>query len=370
MSAFFVAGIGIAVFIEFLLVSKKNKSGSDWILAIWMFVILVHQFLFYLYFTGDAYRFPFILGIEHPLPLVHGVFLYLYVSSLTGQSPPRGRTLALHFLPVIIIYAYLIPFFLLPAEQKTEVYENQGAGYELFLTLKWYAIAVSGLCYVTWSALLLKRHATNIREQFSDLEKINLLWLRILTYGLGAIWALVIFFTNETLTFSGVVVFVFLIGFFGVRQTSIFARDRIPDPDEGKVEEKNDKYQKSGLTEESSGNLHRELKRVMSEEALYKQSGLSIDDLASKLGVHPNHLSQVINQKEQKNFYDFVNTYRIEEFKRLIALQKNRQFTLLSLAYDCGFSSKTSFNRCFKKATGQTPSEYTSRSESFVATIS
>ena len=93
----------------------------------------------------------------------------------------------------------------------------------------------------------------------------------------------------------------------------------------------------------------------MTEDALYKKSDLSINDLSSKLGVHPNYLSQIINQKEKKNFYDFVNTYRIEEFKRLIALQKNQQFTLLSLAYDCGFSSKSSFNRYFQKSNRPDP---------------
>jgi AraC-like DNA-binding protein len=96
----------------------------------------------------------------------------------------------------------------------------------------------------------------------------------------------------------------------------------------------------------------------MTEEALYKKSDLSITELSSRLGVHANYLSQIINQKEKKNFYDFVNTYRFEEFKRLIAQQKNQQYTLLSLAFDCGFSSKSSFNRYFKKATGQTPSAY------------
>jgi AraC-like DNA-binding protein len=80
--------------------------------------------------------------------------------------------------------------------------------------------------------------------------------------------------------------------------------------------------------------------------------------------VYTRTISQIINQKENKNFYDFVNTYRFEEFKRLISLQKNQQYTLLSLAYDCGFSSKSSFNRYFKKATGQTPSEYSSTPES------
>jgi len=354
MTMFFVAGIGLAVFIEFLLISKKNKSTSDLILTLWMFLILVHLFFFYLRLTEDLYSFPFLLGTEHPLPLLHGVFLYFYVGTLTKQLPENRKVLILHFIPVTLMYLYLVTFFVLPADQKIQVYRNHGVGYELFTTIKWYAIAFSGIFYVIWSAVLLRKHKSNIRDQFSDLEKVNLLWLQILTFGMGAIWFLVIFFGNEPMIFAGVVVFVFLIGFFGVRQADIFTRaPSVPDGDEQKK-----KYPKSGLTEEASGELHRALIHLMTEDALYKESDLSINDLSTKLGVHPNYLSQVINQKEKKNFYDFVNTYRIEEFKRLIAMQKNQQFTLLSLAYDCGFSSKSSFNRCFKKATGQTPSEY------------
>jgi AraC-like DNA-binding protein len=156
------------------------------------------------------------------------------------------------------------------------------------------------------------------------------------------------------LILAGVVVFVFLIGFFGVRQAVIFTPVRLAEY----AGEQKKKYPKSGLTEEASTKLHQSLIQLMTENALYKKSDLSISDLSSKLVVHPNYLSQIINQKEKKNFYDFVNTYRFEEFKRLIAMKKNQQYTLLSLAYDCGFSSKSSFNRYFKRATGQTPSEY------------
>jgi len=351
---FFVAGIGITVFIEFLLIGKKNKSAPDQILTLWMFLVLVHLFLSYIHITEDVYSFPFLLGIEHPLPLLHGVLLYLYVSSLTKQLPEKRKVLILHFVPACVMYMYLATFFILPADQKILVYRNRGAGYELFSTLKWYAIALSGILYVTWSALLLKRHRNNIRDQFSDLEKVNLQWLRILTFGMGGIWILVIFFRSEVLTLVGMVIFVFLIGFFGVRQADIFTRNQLPVD----AEEQKKKYIKSGLTEEVSSKLHQTLIHLMTEEVLYTKSDLSINDLSSKLGVHPNYLSQIINQKEKKNFYDFVNTYRLEEFKRLVAIPKNQQFTLLSLAYDCGFSSKSSFNRYFKKATGQTPSEY------------
>ncbi len=360
MKTVFVAGIGIAAFIEFLLMSKRNKSASDQILTVWMFLILIHLFLFYIFVTQDIFNFPFLLGIELPLPLLHGVFLYLYVGSLTKQLPGKRRILILHFLPAGIMYVYLIPYFLLlPADQKVYVYTHGGAGYEQFSVVRYYAIAVSGIIYVVWSAILLRRHRHIIRDQFSDLEKVNLQWLRILTYGIGGIWCLVIFFRSDALIMEGVVVFVFLIAFFGVRQADIFAHGEAPEPvAEPDVRERKKKYPKSGLTEETSEKLHRALLQLMREEAPFKKSNLSIDDLSSKLGVHPNYLSQIINQREEKNFYDFVNTYRIEEFKRLIAMPRNQAYTLLSLAYDCGFSSKSSFNRYFKKATGQTPSEY------------
>jgi AraC-like DNA-binding protein len=354
MKMFFVAGIGVAVFIEFLLVSKKNKSAPDQILTLWMFLVLLHLFLSYLFITGDVYRFPFLLGIEQPFPLLHGVFLYVYVSSLTEQLPENRKVLILHLVPACVMYLYLSTFIVLPADQKIEVYRNHGAGHEVFNNLRRYAISLSGIFYVTWSALLLKRHRNNIRDQFSDLEKVNLQWLQILTISMGGIWFLVIFFRSEILTVSGMVIFVILVGFFGVRQANIFTSVQLP----AEGDEQKKKYTKSGLTEEASGALHQELKRLMAEEALYRRSDLSINDLSARLGVHPNYLSQTINQKEEKNFYDFVNTYRLEEFKRLVAMPKNQQFTLLSVAYDCGFSSKSSFNRYFKKASGQSPSEY------------
>ncbi|MBI5648208.1 MAG: helix-turn-helix transcriptional regulator [Ignavibacteriae bacterium] len=375
MSLLFVAGIGVAVFIEFLLLSKKRKSSSDVILTVWMVLIILHLFLFTLFFTGDHLRVPFLLGIEHPLPLLHGVFLYYYVASVTEQLPKRRTTLLLHLLPALLMYGYLVSFFSLPDEEKIAVYRNKGAGYEVFGAIKLYTIAVSGIVYVVVSSVLLRRHRRNVRDSFSDLAQVELQWLRVLTIGLGGIWLLILLFRSEILIFSGVVTFIFLIGFFGVRQGNIFSHGRLdaapgPEPDVADEEtamlplqgdvtaEQPKKYSKSGLGDEAAAALHTALIRLMVEKQRFKQPDLTIDDLAAELDAPPNHLSQVINQMEAKNFYDFVNAYRVAAFKHLIEVGKNRQFTLLSLAFDCGFSSKSSFNRCFKKETGQTPSQF------------
>jgi AraC-type DNA-binding domain-containing proteins len=104
--------------------------------------------------------------------------------------------------------------------------------------------------------------------------------------------------------------------------------------------------------------MHALLRQVMDEKKLYTNPELTLAELAQALEVHPNNLSQVINTYEAKNFYDYINLKRIEEFKRIVALPENQRFTLLAIAHDCGFNSKTSFNRNFKNATGLSPREY------------
>ncbi|MFA5834870.1 MAG: helix-turn-helix domain-containing protein [Bacteroidota bacterium] len=349
----FIAGMTIAVFFEFLLIGKKNKSRPEIILILWMFLITLHLFIFYLWYSEEIYHYPFLLGVSYPFPLLHGVFLYLYVGTLTNQLPKRKTFLILHAFPAVVMYLFLIPFFVLSADEKISIFKSLGAGYELFRTISTFAVSVSGIVYIVWSSLLLRNHRRRILDRFSYQHKIDLQWLQILTWGMGGIWLLVLF-TNDTVIFMGVVVFVFMVGFFGIRQARIFPATTEP-MQEDEVKEK---YAKSGLSDEQAERLYRELTRLMTGESMYKKSELSVDDLATRLNVHSNTLSQVINEKAEKNFYDFVNHYRLEEFKRMVSDPKNRNLTLMSLAFDCGFNSKSSFNRHFKKITGQTPSEY------------
>lgn len=364
----FVAGISIALFISALLLTKKEKSKPDIILLIWMVVNAIHIALFYMVYTNEIYNYPHLLGLKFPLPLAHGVLLYFYVSSVTNQFPNNKSIAALHFIPIVCTLLYLIPFFLLPADQKIEVFKNKGKGYEVFQFVLLVSVCISGVAYVIWSALLLDKHKKRIKNQFSDIEEINLRWLQFLTFGLGLVWCIVILTRNDSLIFVGVSIFVVLIGFFGVQQKAIFDNSK-PTPaiinqpiaeinTPQSKEDKTEKYSKSGLSNQLAEQLHQKLKHAMAKEELYKNSDLSLADLARQLETHPNYLSQIINDKEGKNFYDYINDFRVNEFKRLISIPQNQQFTLMAIAYDCGFNSKSSFNRYFKKITNQTPSQY------------
>jgi AraC-like DNA-binding protein len=96
----------------------------------------------------------------------------------------------------------------------------------------------------------------------------------------------------------------------------------------------------------------------MTHEKPYLNPELNLYLLAERLNLLPNHLSQAINSVERKNFFDFVNHYRIQEVKKCLVSNEKEHLTLLGIAFECGFNSKTSFNRTFKKIVGLTPSEF------------
>lgn len=393
----YITGISIAFFLSFVLFSKKSKSIADKILACWLVVMGLHLLFFYLFIAGQIFSYPWMLGIHIPFPLLHGPFLYLYAAAITGRIQNLTKAGILHFLVPLVFYIYLIPFFLLTPEEKIFVYKNKGVGYESFMLVCTIAIVASGITYVMLTTLLHRKHRKSILNEFSFTEKINLDWIQYLVCGIAIIWVFVIL-RNDNLVFGTAVFFVMFIGYFGIRQVGIFSNPYNPKmitegntgasiPGEDKQTshsvELNDaflstaesfensmedsqtdeviarkKYAKSGLSNITSNQLHKELQALVDSEKIFNRNNLTLTELAGRLGTHPNYLSQVINEKEGKNFYDYINTLRTEEFKKLVSDPLNQKYTLLHLAYECGFNSKSSFNKYFKKVTGYSPSEY------------
>lgn len=357
----YIAGISISLFLVALLLNKRQKSQSDSILLIWMIVNALNLSLQMANSNGVMSEYPILFGIVAPIPMLHGMCLYFYVAAVTNQFPKNKVRILLHLIPPLLSYLYLLRYYIfLPHLEQLALFESKGAGHETFMLVHFIAVALSGTGYIIWSILLLRKHRKNILDRFSSVEKINLRWLQFLIYGLAIVWSIVIFSQNDDYIYAAVVVFIILTGFFGVQQIDIFKK-RKEQPiveSEPKAPNHESKYAKSGLSEDRSVALYEKLLTLIETEEVYKQQELSIGDLAEMLETHPNYLSQVINVKTGKSFYEYINTFRIENFKQKVAEPSNRKFTLLSLAYDCGFNSKSSFNRYFKKTTGLTPTQY------------
>ncbi len=123
-------------------------------------------------------------------------------------------------------------------------------------------------------------------------------------------------------------------------------------------QKKKNKYQKTKLPENLAKQYQQRLLFLLEKEKIYRDSSLCIKTLSSKLSLPSHHLSQVINEKFHKNFYELINTYRIEESKKMLIAENKDQPKILAIAYDVGFNNLSSFNRAFKRHTGKTPTEY------------
>lgn len=362
----YLVGIVITIFLSFILLTKKEKSDADKILFAWLCVIWIHLSTFAIISSKEFLDLPYLLGLELPLPLLHGPFLFIYTSALTSEKR-IGRQSLIHLLPFAIGLILILPFLFLSPNEKIGVYLNEGEGYTLLTSFFFAGIIVSGIVYISLSLRQIFRHRKRIKDNFSYTEKVNLQWLLNLTIGLSCIW-LIIFFAEDKFIFSAVVVYVLFIGYYGIKQVGIFTNQRphenainsVPPDNIGTIKDslENPKYLKSSLSDEQIKTIHGDLGELMRMKKMFLTPELTLAMVAQELDVHPNTLSQVINLKEEKNFFDYINSLRVAEFKARAVKPENHKYTLLALAFECGFNSKTSFNRNFKNATGESPSMF------------
>ncbi|NQV15501.1 AraC family transcriptional regulator [bacterium] len=372
-----------ALFLAILVFAKKNKQLSDMILGVWLTLIAVHVAIYF----ADAklgVLSPSLLNLNAGFPFLQGPFLFLYVKTLTDHGARIRSSYIYHFIPYILHVGYL--YFVLNSFSSNP--DGLQITIHIFEQPAFFNILLLGSVpfYAGWSFILLRAFRLNILSTFSSIEKINLDWLRYLIYGMGLVWLIVIivFLTVKIqgsgqshdvrhLIFVALTVFVYAIGYFGLKQTAIFS-NMLLYTNQADLSEVNklievklvktsnpadsQKYKKSSLKDNEASAVLKSLRAYMEANKPYMDDQLTLPELADALTVSVNHLSQVINELCQQNFFDFVNAYRVDEVKRKLQDPKNEVFSLLSIAYDCGFGSKSAFNQIFKYNTGQTPTQF------------
>lgn len=133
---------------------------------------------------------------------------------------------------------------------------------------------------------------------------------------------------------------------------------KLPDLKEDDSKETYRKYETSSLSAEKSIEIEYLLKNHVEESKIYLNSELKLKDLAAAINCSPHDVSQVINQNLNQSYYEFINCYRVEAVKKCMTDPAYKKYTLLAIAQECGFNSKTSFYRAFKKLSGVTPIQY------------
>ena len=365
---FFIASFN-ALFFLALLLQKRPKALHDRILIFWLLYLAIATATYAL--TIDIFPdAPFLSSGIIALFLLHGPFLFLYVSALTADRKRFGIKNIWHFLPFVAFILYLAIASRFPAysEGIRVDHVSEGAAEPPFLFLFFLIItALSGPVYF----LLAYRKFHQSKEsslEFSSKE-VDLDWLGKLIPIFGIVWTLLIviaiihhifhlfsmaFCTNGLfLSLSG---FIILIGYFGLKQKEVF----INFPQQGKEpnSENRIKYGASRLQGAELQKYYREIERYMEAQKPYLDPDLTLPKLAENLNVPAHNLSQVINEMHGSNFFDFINQFRVEEVKRKIQDPNFQNYSLLGIAMESGFNSKSAFNRVFKNLTGTTPSKF------------
>ncbi|WP_421801799.1 helix-turn-helix domain-containing protein [Flagellimonas sp.] len=119
-----------------------------------------------------------------------------------------------------------------------------------------------------------------------------------------------------------------------------------------------EKYKKSGLTESEAFYIREKIKKAFEEDKIYRNNTICLDELSEHIQDNRYKISQVINMYFSKNFYSFLNDYRIEEAKHLLV--SDSTLSVKAIMYEVGFNSKNSFYSAFKKITGLSPNDYRS----------
>lgn len=366
---FFIASFN-AIFFAVLLIKKKHKKLHDNILICWL--IYLGLFIASQVLLSDlVIKKQLLSNILISMFMLHGPFLYIYITTLTTKNYKLSKRDLLHFLPAagFIIYLLFSSIFPLYFERISINHVSKNIEPPLPFIIFLIVTALSGPVYFLLSINLFKKLDINIFNNFSYSEEIDLDWLRKLVYIFGAIWSILIIiaiihhvfklfsmaFCLDGL-FLSLSIFIMLIGYYGLSQKEIFNNS---------YGESNDfitdvpiKYVGFSLKEADIENYIQKLNHYMIKEKPYLISSLTLPQLASNLEIPSHHLSKVINENFESNFFDFINKYRIEEVKAKLANPKFNNFSLLGIALDSGFNSKSAFNRVFKKITGLTPSKY------------
>ena len=352
----------LAVF-TFSIRKVPQANISNTLLAIFLLILALNVVDGLLVYNGFYEKFPSLAHWEDGSVFLIGPLLYFYTKSVVYRD---FRLQLKHIIHFIAFFAVTASFQYIYHQQPDNFQESiQSYIREQTLPLEFYAAMMIVYAHIFIYLYCAFRHVrfyqAKIKENFSNTEKVNLNWLELMLGSFGIILLVSLASTFLPLTSFGsflkmgvIAVIVLILLFVTVIIWRVMNKGK---PFSG-VEEKAEKYSGSKLLPAERQAALEGLDRVMRQEKYFREADITLDSLAQKISITPKKLSQIINEDYRQTFFDFVNTLRIEEAKRIMQDNTDPKVTVLEIMFECGFNSKSSFNTLFKKKTGLTPSAY------------
>jgi AraC-like DNA-binding protein len=345
-------GFSTALYAAILMMTKKERSDSDKILVAWL-SLLSFEFLTcaidYGFFGNSLLSSSFLL---------FNPAFYLYVASLTRPDFKLRYLQLIHLLPYLF-FEVVVYVVRQPMELRSYFAIDNMLWFRSSFTA---ASVISWVVYNTLSAMMVVRHRRRLEHEFSTIEshkKIGWLLFVVIFYNLYCGFAVIIGVVSvlvhtdvPVLTFysySTLLLLIYILGFYGLKQPAIFKP--VSAPEDLKI-----RYSKSLLGKTRRADIFAQVQHYLLHEKAYLNPELNMDMLSDVLGIPKHNISEAINMELGKNFFQLVNEYRVEAVKKRLAT--NTLFTVETIGYECGFSSKSTFYAVFRRLTGKSPNEW------------
>lgn len=350
---------GIFLTLTFQRIANTNRSANGIlsILIVMATIMLIGRFVYFRYLNYWVFQWSFMVDA---IVFLFGPLIYTYVRRLLFMDNERYRLSLMHFLPFIGMVAFA-GFFII--KDTPEAYYNRylHGNLGLYFQIISVSMIILNLYYVIKSYQLLRKFRALERNLFSFgqtlLQYIHLflasVFLSLFLWAISLLNSMLfegsIKFINYDSVWVAIPIFIYVIGYFSLKQPELFRIFR---------QQYNEEAKKERLTSEDAKLLQRKLDSLMINEKIFLQSDLTLSDVAKLLQTSTNNLSWLLNQVYQSTFYDFINKYRVEEFIQKVKNQEHLKHTILALSMDVGFNSKSTFNKAFKENMNDTPSNF------------
>jgi len=354
--------IGLTFIALLWFVKKVNRLANRFLTLTLAAIVLWITRVLFIDLRLETY-FPYWSRLPLQFSLIIGPSLYFYVLKITqSEYKLRGKDL-LHFSPLLLQQGVLI----LAIRQSI----NTGAAtYDTLVFLQinpvlHLAAFISIGIYLFQSFRLIERFYKRLKfNEQNDRYRCELRWLYRLLTGFGLMFLLLAFFAAIDFIYlhhkQGESSYYSLYVLLGIMMIWIAAAGFLQPDVAAVVLPPRALKQTVTLPLKQKGNW---LKKAMEVNLFYQDAELTLNSLADKLNIPAHELSRIINTALKKSFNDFVNEYRVAEVTRRMQDPAYNHITLLGIAYDSGFNSRTTFHRTFKQMTGKSPAEYKARQQ-------
>jgi AraC-like DNA-binding protein len=343
----------------FLLLNWKKRKSNKFLALLFIvesFVII--DILIWRYLPWSLENIAQVIFLPHMFSKMWGASLLFYVMSMTSSSFIFRKRDLLHAIPMLSYGVFIFfSYYLYPSFIRKDMLLQGLVVTRTDMIVITLLTQIINISYIIFSIVRLKRYSAGLKKFYSSTDKKSLTWLWFVVVGFLIFWVAATVHYSMFLIFGTNIAVINLADPIIYMLSCVITINGLKTPELFIADENRKKYQKYPMNDARKKEYMERLDAVMKSGKPHFEPELTLSGLSEKTMIPERYLSQIINDVMGRNFYDYVNEFRIKEAMRL--LEKNdSDMNVLEILLESGFNSKSAFNAVFRKVTGMSPSEY------------